>query len=198
MKRKIIVLLAIFFFLVISGLILIQLYWIRNAINITDQQFRMLANKALESVILDLEEEELIDKILEEIDPVSGDSVTAIVPANSPLARKLRGYQPNAELLELYGLHNPAEPITITNEGQKIFISDEDLSTLSSDDSNENSPQSISAELTGRVTNKIIFLENIFLVWIHRIQILGTHTAKNFPVRPDRPLHIGEFVIYSI
>jgi two-component system phosphate regulon sensor histidine kinase PhoR len=142
-------------------LILIQLYWIRNAINITDQQFRLLANKALESVILDLEEKELINRIVEEIDPASADSVTAIVPANSPLARKLRGYQPNSKLLEMYGLNDPDEPITITSSGQKIFITDEDIADYSSDDSNETSPESLSAELTGRVSNKIIFLENI-------------------------------------
>jgi two-component system phosphate regulon sensor histidine kinase PhoR len=161
MKRSTIALLAVFFFLALSGLILIQLYWIRNAINITDQQFRLLANKALESVILDLEEKELINRIVEEIDPASADSVTAIVPANSPLARKLRGYQPNSKLLEMYGLNDPDEPITITSSGQKIFITDEDIADYSSDDSNETSPESLSAELTGRVSNKIIFLENI-------------------------------------
>jgi len=161
MKRSTIALLAVFFFLALSGLILIQLYWIRNAINITDQQFRLLANKALESVILDLEEKELINRIVEEIDPASADSVTAVVPANSPLARKLRGYQSNSKLLEMYGLNNPDEPITITSSGQKIFITDEDIADYSSDDSNETSPESLSAELTGRVTNKIVFLENI-------------------------------------
>jgi hypothetical protein len=96
MKRKTIVLLAIFFFLSVSGLILIQLYWIRNAINITDQQFRYQANKALEAVVLDLEEKELINKIRDEVDPATSDSVTAIVQADSPLARKLQGYQPNS------------------------------------------------------------------------------------------------------
>src|SRR5659263_101090 len=130
MKRTTIVLLAIFFFLAISGLILIQLYWIKNAITITDQQFRYSANKALESVVLDLEEKEIIKNIVEDIDPASTDSITAIVPANSPLAKKLQGYQPNSALLEMYGLNNPDKPIAITSSGHKIFISAEDASSF--------------------------------------------------------------------
>ena len=161
MKRKTIVLLAVFFFLAISGLILIQLYWIKNAIAITDQQFRYLANKALESVVLDLEEKELIKYIVEDIDPASTDSITAIVPANSPLARKLHGYQPNSSLLEMYGLDNPREPIAITSAGHKIFISAEDVSPYSTDEPTEPSRQIMNSEISGRVSNKIVFLENI-------------------------------------
>jgi len=167
MKRRTIVLLAVFFFFAISGLILIQLYWIRNAINITDQQFRTLANKALESVVLDLEENELVNTILRETGSAASDSVTAIVPANSPLARKFRGYQPNSELLEMYGLNDPDEPITITSSGQKIFITDADISSYIPVETTETSPQSISAELKGRVTNKIVFLENIMDKILH-------------------------------
>jgi two-component system, OmpR family, phosphate regulon sensor histidine kinase PhoR len=161
MKRRTIVLLAIFFFLAISGIILIQLYWIKNAISMTDQRFRQDANRALESVILDLEEKELIHSIVEEINSAPTDSVTAVVPANSPIARKLRGFQPNLRLLEIYGLKNRIEPLTITNEGQKIFITAENFSSLAPVESTETSTQSISAELNGRVTNKIVSLENI-------------------------------------
>jgi two-component system, OmpR family, phosphate regulon sensor histidine kinase PhoR len=161
MNRKAILLLAVFFFLAISGLILIQLYWIRNAIALTDQQFRYFANKALESVVLDLEEKELISSIVREIGYASSDSVTAIILPNSPLARKLQGYQPNSKLLELYGLNNPDEPIAITSTGQKIFISAEDVSPFSADELPEPSDQIISAAVSGRVSNKIIFLENI-------------------------------------
>jgi hypothetical protein len=161
MKRATIALIAVFFFLALTGLITIQLYWIKNAIEITDQEFRMLANKALESVVLDLEENELIKRIAEEIDPASSDSITAIVPANSPLARKLRGYQPNSKLLEIYGLNDPDEPIAITGTGQKIYISDESLNDYPGDEYNETSQQVMNAELTGRVSNKIVILETI-------------------------------------
>jgi two-component system, OmpR family, phosphate regulon sensor histidine kinase PhoR len=161
MKRKNIVLLALFFFLAISGLILIQLYWIRNAIAITDQQFRYLANKALESVVLDLEEKELIKNIGEDIDTSSTDSVTAVVPANSPLAKKLHGYQPNSDLLKMYGLDSPNKPVAITSTGHKIFITSEDSSPFSPDESPEPVSQITNSDISGRVTNKIVSLEKI-------------------------------------
>ncbi len=161
MKKGTIAFITVFFFLALTGLITIQLYWIKNAIAITDQEFRMLANKALESVVLDLEENELIMRIAEAIDTASSDSITAIVPANSPLGRKLRGYQPNSKLLEMYGLNDHDKPITITGTGQKIFISDENIDNYLGDEYNETSPQVMNAELTGRVSNKIVILETI-------------------------------------
>ncbi len=180
MKRKTIVFLAIFFFLVISGLILIQLYWIRNAIEITDQQFRYNANKALVSVVLDLEEQELIDRIIEEIDPTSSDSVTLMVPANSPLARKLEGYQPDSKLLEMYGLSNSEKPIVITNAGQKIYISAKEISPFPEDEITEPSAQTNNALLSGRVTKKIVFVENIME------KILRTTPDIRDRINPDK------------
>jgi len=157
MKRKTIVLLAVFFFLAISGLILIQLYWIKNAVSLTDQQFRYSANKALEAVVLELEEQELLSNIVKEVNPLPTDSV--VIPANSPLARKLRGYQANLELLEAYGLNNPDKPIAVTSSGQRIYISPQDPDLFQED--NEPSAQSIRADLSGRVSTKIVFIETI-------------------------------------
>jgi len=167
MKRLTIVLLAVFFFLAISGLILIQLSWIRNAITITDQQFRLNANKAIEAVVLELEQKELIERIVEEIDTVASEPVTAVVPANSPLAKRLRIYQPYSELLDMYGLDNPYDTITITSSGQKIYITSEDITSFPAADAIETSAESIGAELTGRVSNKIVFLETIMDKILH-------------------------------
>lgn len=127
----------------------------------TDQQFRYLANKALESVVLNLEEKELIQNIVEDIDPASADSITAIVPANSPLAKKLQRYQSNSALLEMYGLNNPGKPIAITSSGHKIFLSSENISTFSADEATEPSLQITNSGIKGRVSNKIVSLEKI-------------------------------------
>ena len=167
MKRTTIVLLAVFFFLVISGLIMIQLYWIKNAIDITDQQFRYNANKALESVVLDLETQELIDRIVDEIDPESSDSVTAIISASSPLAVRLRDYQSGIRLSETNDPGNDEKPLLITNSGQKIYISAKDISPIPEEEITEPSQQIINAGLTRRVSNKIVYLESIMEKILH-------------------------------
>jgi len=161
MKRKTIFLLAAFFLLAFSGLILIQLYWIRNAINITDQQFRYQVNKALESVVLNLEENELVKKILEEVGTSKNDSITAVISANSSLARKLQGFRPNTELLNKYGLTTRDRQIIVNKPGQKIIISAEDIPFPSLEDSPELTQTTSEAGIPGRVTNRIISVENI-------------------------------------
>ncbi len=61
----------------------------------------------------------------------------------------------------MYGLSNTEEPIAITSSGQKIFLSAEDVSPFPADELPEPSNQVISAGVSGRVSNKIVFLENI-------------------------------------
>jgi two-component system, OmpR family, phosphate regulon sensor histidine kinase PhoR len=161
MKRKTIFLLAGFFLLAFSGLILIQLYWIRNAINITDQQFRYQVNKVLESVVQNLEENELVKKILDEVGSSKNDSITAIISANSSLAKKLQGYRPNSELMQKYGLTTREKQIVVEKPGQKIIISAEDVLPFPIEDTPELTQASSEAGISSRVTNKIISVESI-------------------------------------
>lgn len=140
---------------------MIQLYWIRNAINITDQQFRYNANKALESVALDLEAQEIIDRIIDEIDPGSTDSVTVNIPANSPLANRLQGYGTNSRVPEMYGLSNDDNPLIITSSGQKIYISAREISPIPEEEMTEPSAQIITSGISGRISKRIIYIETL-------------------------------------
>ncbi len=98
---------------------------------------------------------------MDEIDPESSDSVTAIIPANSPLARRLSGYRSDSKLPEIYGLGNPDKKFLIISAGQKIYISAKDISPIPEEEITEPSEQVISAGLSKRVSNKIIYLESI-------------------------------------
>ena len=161
MKRKIIFLLAGFFLIALTGILFVQLIWIRNAINITDQQFRYQVNKALESVVLKLEEKELIKKILKEVESSKNDSITAVISVNSSLARKLQGYRPNSDLLEKYGLSSTEKQIIVDRPGQKIIIAAEDILPFPDEDNTEISQSGTNAAINGRVTNRIISVEKI-------------------------------------
>jgi signal transduction histidine kinase len=61
----------------------------------------------------------------------------------------------------MYGLSNPGEPIIVNKSGQKIVISAEDQSPFPVEDTPEIPTHNIGAGLSNRVSNKIIFLENI-------------------------------------
>jgi len=159
MKRGTIVLLAIFFFLSITGLILIQLSWIRKAVAVTDQQFRYMANKALESVVLDLEENEIIKNIVGEINPAETDSITVLVLADSPFARKIQEYTNINPVVR--NANSLGETVAITSSGHKIFITVENVSSYSLKETNNPSAQVTYSGIQDRVTNKIIFFEDI-------------------------------------
>lgn len=158
MKRRTIILLAIFFFLSISGLILVQVSWIEKAIAVTDQHFRYMANKALESVVLDLEKKEIIENIVEEIKPVETDSITVFVPADSPFARTLQAHNDQTPVGKEA---SPDEMVAITSSGHKIFITAEDIPPYSLGETGDPSLQVTRSEIQGRVTNKIIVLEDL-------------------------------------
>jgi len=165
MKRKIIVSLAILFSIALSGLIFIQLNWINNAIDIKDQQFRYQANNALDAVVRQLEQDEIMDFIMKEIGGSSTDSVTAIFSGQSLIARKLRGYNPSSDDHIYFTEDYFSEQVILTREGQSIVFSHDEPSVDSNDFTPVNPEDDLRAGLSKRVTNKTVFLES----WLESI-----------------------------
>ncbi|MBP8959150.1 MAG: HAMP domain-containing histidine kinase [Bacteroidales bacterium] len=160
MKKKLIVILALFFFITISGLTLIQLYWIRNAISITDQQFRYQVNKVLETVVMNLEEKELINRIIEEIDTSSINQKNIALPPNAS-TNESSSYPGETKRFEIYGLNYLEKPIVVDRKGQQIIISSEDENFLFAGDTLENVTETMVPGIKKRIANKIISIETI-------------------------------------
>lgn len=161
MRKRTIITLAAVFSVIISGLILVQIYWINNAIETKNQQFRVMVNSALDAVVSEMEKQETIDRIFEEINLPSVDSVVAIIPSHSALARQLQAINQSNGIREFDGAPDPNASVMINREGQKIFFySDEDL-LFPDNEAPEMSAQSIRAGISGRLNNKTILLENI-------------------------------------
>lgn len=161
MKKEYILLLALFFLITISGLTVIQLYWIRNAISVTDQQFRYQVNKVLETVVLDLEEKEITSRIFAETDTSGRSSVTTVLtlPRHSGTAylSEREGNSP----IEIYGISGTKKPVIITHKGQQLIISSEEDSFSEADDTNDTASEYSVSSFRNRIINKIISLENI-------------------------------------
>ena len=161
MKKKIIIILAVIISIVLSGLIIIQIYWINNALEAKNQQFRVYVNNALTAVVLDMEQQETIERIVEEIDLPMTDSVVAIVPSQSVLARQLRGYQSESSIPLLNGQNDVIASLTISREGQKILFYSDDEFFYPEEEMPELSSQTLRAGITDRITNKTVMLESI-------------------------------------
>jgi two-component system, OmpR family, phosphate regulon sensor histidine kinase PhoR len=76
MSRRIIWVLIGVMSLAIIGLIIVQSYWITNAVTVKEQQFRFLAMRTLGGVIQEIERHEAITMVLDELRPSLTDSIT--------------------------------------------------------------------------------------------------------------------------
>ncbi|MEE4114871.1 MAG: HAMP domain-containing sensor histidine kinase [Marinilabiliaceae bacterium] len=161
MKKYTIILFASLFALILSGLILVQVYWINQAFETKNQQFRVLVSNSLDAVVLELEKQETIERIIEEIDISSGDSVGVIVTGSSQFARQLLGNQSASNLGRLSGEYDYELSMMIENEGSRIFFYSDDEFLYPDNQVTEESIETIRAGISGRVSNKTVLLENI-------------------------------------
>ncbi len=104
MKRKTIPLVSVLFFCVLAGLVLLQLNWLGEAYDMSDQQFRLNANQALEEVVDLLEEEEIINFLFREINTRGEDTLSILYASGLYMDPRLASVQSASALMEMYGL----------------------------------------------------------------------------------------------
>jgi two-component system phosphate regulon sensor histidine kinase PhoR len=161
MKRAYIVLLAVFFLLAISALVIIQVRWINNVVRAEDQRFRFGVNEALKEVVSELERVETYKRIISEINP---EPSPAGIDDNDYLTM-----QESAEsrLLEKYGFDPDVRSVIINRAGRTYLLNSESLQNDTFLENTEPEEQMLSAGATSRMTNKIVSIENIVSRILH-------------------------------
>ena len=161
MKRAHIVLLAVFFLLAISALVITQVRWINNVVRAEDQQFRLGVNEALKEVVSELERVETYNRIMSEINP---EPALTGIEENSGLTEQ-QGAE--ARLLEKYGFNPAIRSVIINRAGRTYLLSNDSLLSETFLENTEPLEQILSAGANARMTNKIVSIENIVSRILH-------------------------------
>ena len=56
--------------LAMTGLIIVQAYWINNAIDVKEKQFSQIVNRALSDIVSEIQQQETVFQIINEIEPI--------------------------------------------------------------------------------------------------------------------------------
>src|SRR4030042_2848195 len=70
MSKRFLWIIAVFMSLAMAGLIIVQSYWIGNAIDIKEKQFSQLVTNALSDISEEIRQQETVFNIIEEINPI--------------------------------------------------------------------------------------------------------------------------------
>jgi two-component system phosphate regulon sensor histidine kinase PhoR len=161
MKREYIVLLAVFFFLAISALVIIQFRWINSVVSTEDQEFRFGVNEALKEVVSELEKAETYNRIIGEMKPGSQGTTEGYLNNDN------EEQSPEARLLKKYGFDPNARSVVINRAGRTYLLRSDSLQYESYFGDMESEAQTLTAGATGRMTNKVISIENIVSRILH-------------------------------
>lgn len=133
MSKKLLWTLAGFMAVIMLGLIFVQSYWIRNAVQIKENQFNQSVNRALYNVIYQMERREAEYFIFDQFSPQSiNDSTGANVSLNFSFESGL-GYYGNRAV----PVQSHTEKLTISENGKQttnssieVHITDDSMHTL--------------------------------------------------------------------
>jgi two-component system phosphate regulon sensor histidine kinase PhoR len=74
MNKRFLWIIAVFMSLAMIGLIIVQAYWINNAIEVKEKQFSQIVNRVLSNIVSEVQQQETVFHIINEIEPIDTNS----------------------------------------------------------------------------------------------------------------------------
>ena len=85
MQKNILWIITIILSITLIGLIVVQSYWIKNAIEIKENQFIQLVNKGIDNIVEKIENREMVSQVVNEMEPYHDISPTGTPSINYTL-----------------------------------------------------------------------------------------------------------------
>ncbi|MFO7829250.1 MAG: HAMP domain-containing sensor histidine kinase [Bacteroidales bacterium] len=82
MQKRTLWIITVVLSITLVGLIIVQVYWIKNAIEIKQEQFKQLVTKGLDNIVKEIENREVVYKVVNEFEPHQDISVTGSPSVN--------------------------------------------------------------------------------------------------------------------
>ncbi|MCX6258025.1 MAG: HAMP domain-containing sensor histidine kinase [Bacteroidia bacterium] len=196
MSRKFILILISVMTVALLGLIVLQAYWIKNAVEVKDKQFRQLVNKSLADVVNELETRETVAQIDHQIQSTNQDINLidqyflsfrdqfdkSIFDFYQDSLHPNLSIDQNFILHEINGKSTTRSKITVISGDSIIYQSDKQNSPSGNPPDNKQKLKSIQSEFRNKIINKKSFVENI----IDRMMMYDQDTfSKINPVALD-------------
>jgi signal transduction histidine kinase len=169
MQKKTLWIITVVLSVTLICLIFVQLYWINNAITIKEEQFQQLVNKALDDIVKDIENREMVSQVVQEMDPfqdVSPSGHPSINYRSNKLTETTFGLAVTDEEKEIFVLHN-TDSLNIGAQLKMLSNSVMQLNTKSSlafDNTKNKSTFNAfipNVDLTEKLSNRTVFVENV-------------------------------------
>lgn len=150
-------------------LILVQAYWINNAIKIKEVQFQQLVNKGLDNIVKEIENREMVYKVVNEMEPyqdVSPSGHPSINYRSNSLIQSAFGLSAIDEEKEVFVIHN-TDSLNISSQLKLLGNNVMQLNNKSAFPLDNASKQEtfgnlkLNIDFNEKLNNKTVFVENV-------------------------------------
>lgn len=168
MQKRILWIITIILSITLVGLIFVQTYWIKNAIQIKEEQFNQNVNNALDNIIREIENREMVYHVVNEMEPfddISPIGTPSINYSTNKLNQKAYQLSTTDQEKEVFVIHK-SDSVSISSQLQSLGNKIMQINPKTGLKLNETSDQKFFGtfgymDLNEKLNNRTIFIENV-------------------------------------
>ncbi|MFP4023961.1 MAG: sensor histidine kinase [Thiohalospira sp.] len=169
MRKRTLWIITVVLSITLIGLIVVQVYWIKNAIEIKQEQFKQLVSNGLDNIVKEIENREMVYKVVNEIEPNEDISVTGTPSVNYRFNEINQGafsLSTTDKEKEIFIFRN-TDSLSISKQLQLLSSQNMQFSNITNmqfGDLKKNQSFNklhITSDFTEKLNNRTVFVENI-------------------------------------